>query len=153
MLPLFNFKEENKMTKNIKKVFLELIEANKDDNDMLDIIADMMNSFSNYVASVYKMETLIPIIRFKYEGDDQQDRIMKLDTARKFAHENAINACNILNRMVKAAGIEEPFYDGNIKDRYEVADFCIEVTKEFFNDGVEAARAHNIKEYVDAASM
>lgn len=74
----------------IKEKFLNLVNACKNDRDMLDIIESDMRALGEYVYAVHMMETALPIIRINYEGQELRDRIEKLDHNRKAHHERAI---------------------------------------------------------------
>ena len=48
------------------------------------------------------------------------------DAKRHNAHENAIVAASVLNRMARRYGTE-PVFTGDAADRHQVADFCLEI--------------------------
>ena len=54
----------------IKEKFLNLVNACKNDRDMLDIIESDMRALGEYVYAVHIMETSLPIIRVNYEGQE-----------------------------------------------------------------------------------
>lgn len=62
----------------IKEKCLNLVNACKNDRDMLDIIESDMRALGEYVYAVHMMETALPIIRINYEGQELRDRIEKL---------------------------------------------------------------------------
>lgn len=97
----------------IKEVFLQLVDTCKHDSDLLQIIEDDMDSF-------------------RYEGEDVRDRIMVLDKNRRMAHEKAIVAVKRLNRYSEMYGVNKIF-QGDVDDRYQVADFCKDIVNEFFD--------------------
>lgn len=134
----------------MKENFLNLIEAFRTDEDVLKMITYNMAAFSEYVASVYILETNIPIIRMRYEGQDARDRIQKLDRKRRICHEAAINAVRQLNRWAKLKKVE-PIYSGDENDRNQIANFCIEIVKEFFEDGNPRPKAtlEELKDYAE----
>ena len=71
----------------IKEKFLNLVNACKNDRDMLDIIESDMRALGEYVYAVHIMETSLPIIRVNYEGQELRDRVEKLDHNRRAHHE------------------------------------------------------------------
>lgn len=103
-------------------------------DDDLDTIVRDMDSFIDYVRSVFTMEVLLPVICARYEGQEVRDRISALDTSRRNKHERAIVAISKLERMCDDFGVPVLF-EGNKEDRYEVADFCLAIVTEFFEDG------------------
>lgn len=131
-----------------KENFLALVEAYSDDDMVLDMIASNMNNLGNYVDSVYSMEYRIPILRARLDAVDFQDAVMDLDRGRRNAHEAAISSVKILNRVAGKAGLP-PLYDGDVENRYQVADFCMEVVKELFDDRLGVR--HTVEDMVDAA--
>ena len=117
----------------IKEKFLNLVNACKNDRDMLDIIESDMRALGEYVYAVHIMETSLPIIRVNYEGQELRDRVEKLDHNRKMHHERAIIGVKRLNRFAEMEGVEKIF-TGDINDRYAIADFCRDTTIEMFDD-------------------
>lgn len=123
----------------IKEMYLNLVEAIKNSpeteyiDDDLKSVLRAMNSFSSYVLSVYNMETNIPIIRFRYEGEELREKIQNLDENRRLTHESAIANVSLLNNICRLYNVDEIF-TGDKTDRYQVADFCEEVVSEFFKD-------------------
>lgn len=102
--------------------------------DDLDFVGKEMDKFVEYVRSVYSMETMIPIIMAKYEGQDVRDRIELLDKNRRTKHEAAIDAISKLDRLADERGVAH-LYEGDAADRHAVADFCIQIVTEFFITG------------------
>lgn len=129
----------------IKDKFLKLVDAYKDDKDMLEFISDATGRFPKYVEVVVNMEYRIPILRHRLEPEAYRNAVMNLDNNRRMAHDTAIGACRQLNRMSKAAGLE-PFYLGDEDSREEVAAFACQVTNEFFAHGTNKNR--NLDSYV-----
>lgn len=131
-----------------KEKFLAMVNANKDNDFVLKMIVNYMNALGDYVASVYRMEMQMPILRFRLDGEEFRDAVMDLDRARRIAHESAIAACGILNRICEKSGVENLF-DGNVEDRNEVADFCMSAVDTIFKD--RAKKRHSLEEMVEAA--
>ena len=91
----------------IKEKFLNLVDACKNDRDMLDIIESDMRALGEYVYAVHMMETSLPIIRINYEGQELRDRVEKLDHNRREHHERAIMGVKRLNRFAEMEGVEK----------------------------------------------
>lgn len=119
----------------LRKRYMELVNSwAAEDVEVVDLIVDRMNKLGDYVESVYMMEVTLPTLRFRYEGDEYREKVMALDSRRRSAHEMAISATTQLTRWAKIVGAE-PMFAGDLDDRYEIADFCMEVVNEFFNGG------------------
>lgn len=121
--------EEVKMYKTNS---IALVNAYSKDEDALELIETNMNNLNNYVSAVYAMEVQIQTLRFRLEGDEYREAVTNLDRRRRSAHEAAIAACSILNRLAGLEGVE-PLYSGNLEDRNEVAEFCIAIVDELFH--------------------
>ena len=107
----------------------DLSPAERDDD--LDFVIDEMKNIIKYVSVVENMESQLPILRFRFEGEAYISRVENLDKTRRAAHETAIGAVSALNRLCKSYGLE-PFYIGDEQNRYQVADFCGNVVNELF---------------------
>ncbi len=113
----------------IKEKYEKLIKASGDD---ADFVADQMDNFRRYVNSVVEMEIRLPLLRMRCSSiEDYQEKVMELDKKRRSSHECAIDSCNILNRLSEKLGLPA-FFEGDTNDRYEVADFCLQVINELF---------------------
>lgn len=120
--------------KNLKQSYAALIEAYKEDADILEFITDNMSRMENYVNAVYMQEVMIPQILVLYDGEEQRDRLQTLDNTRRIKHDAAVAAVAQLNRLAQQSGIE-PMFDGDAEDRYQIANFCIQVVSTFFKNG------------------
>ena len=109
-------KTKRTVKKLIKEKFLNLVNACKNDRDMLDIIESDMRALGDYVYAVHMMETALPITRINYEGQELRDRIEKLDHNRRAHHERAIIGVKRLNRFAEMEGVEKIF-TGDVEDR------------------------------------
>lgn len=98
-------------------------------------------SFIDYINAVVRMETLIPLYRFRFEGDELKNRIMDLDSTRRIKHEAMITNVDILNRQCDKYGIER-FIDST-EDRYKVAELAGHLVGELYfgSIGMSAAEA------------
>lgn len=90
-------------------------------------------TFLDYVKTVDMSETRIIIAHNRLEGEDLRDAVETIDRGRTAVHNAAAEACNIINRMAAANGVE-PVFTGNSSDRLQVADFCLEFTVEIFKN-------------------
>lgn len=111
-----------------------LMEANRDDSEMLDFVEERVNSFRDYVGYVNFMETRIQRLNVEgLTGQEWRDAVQSLDEHRRMKHEVAISAVNQLNRLSISCGLE-PFYDGPVDDehRNEIGDLCQDVMNEYF---------------------
>ena len=86
----------------IKEKFLNLVNACKNDSEMLEIIESDMKALGEYVYAVHMMETSIPIIHINYEGEELRDRVEKLDRNRRDHHDRAIMGVKRLNRFAES---------------------------------------------------
>lgn len=117
----------------IKEKFLNLVNACKNDSEMLEIIESDMKALGEYVYAVHMMETSLPIIHINYDGQELRSRVEKLDRNRRDHHDRAIMGVKRLNRFAEMEGVEKIF-TGDVNDRYAIADFCRDTTVEMFDD-------------------
>lgn len=113
-----------------------LMEANKEEPDVLDFIESRVNSFVDYVAHVNFMEVRIQRLTIEgIDGEAWRDAVESLDHRRRDKHEVAMNAVNQLNRLCTASDLPL-FYDGPVdhEHRNEVGDMIGQVVSEYFND-------------------
>lgn len=110
-----------------------------------EFIYDCMDTYRKYVNAVIRMEIRIPLIRMRMEPEDLQYEIMQMDANRKRCHDAAIDACNMLNRLSQKLGLPV-FFEGNTEDRYQVADFCLEVCQELFLNGQKTSISELVSE-------
>lgn len=89
------------------------------------------SAFFNYVTTVDMGETRITIAYGRLDGEDLRDAIQTIDSGRHAAHEAAIVGCSVLNRMAMANGFD-PIFTGDLDNRLQIADFCLEFTTEIF---------------------
>ena len=120
---------------SIKERYLELLKPHECDDEIYDFIERGMQNISDYVQTVYRMEMLTPIVTLSCDGEEVRDRISKLDSERRIAHEAAIAAVKKLNRWATANNLPKLF-EGDENNRQEVANFCAECVKEFFDERI-----------------
>lgn len=120
--------EDDAMYKEIARELTQKL--NKEDKE---IVEDIINDLSTYIKRVSDMENAINVARFRLQGQEYRDYISNLDTQRRAAHNNAIVGVKMLNRLCKMNDVPE-IYTGKIDDRNEVAEFCMAVVKELFDE-------------------
>ncbi|CBH21391.1 conserved protein of unknown function [Acetoanaerobium sticklandii] len=104
-----------------------------DDVDVLEIIEDTIDSYGNYVTYVYKMESLRSILKIKLEAEEYKDTVEEMDKTRTKIHNSAIASTKIINRMCESSEIPL-FFQGNIEDRVEVAEFIRDIVVNVFQN-------------------
>lgn len=115
----------------LKACLRELVSRlSKEDMEMVE---DIVNDFSSYIKKVADMENAINVARFRMEGQEYRDHITNLDTQRRIAHNASIVRVKVLNRLCKLNDLDS-IYTGDIDNRNEVAEFCMVVTKELFDE-------------------
>lgn len=122
---------------------MELVNAMKaDDFELFDGSADeaydtlehIFDSFVTYANTVIRMTVMVPIWRNRFDGEDLRDKISSIDATRRSNHEAAISSIAMLNRLMKAHGLN-PFADIDVTDRYQVADFVGSFVSEIYENG------------------
>ena len=81
-----------------------------------------------YVQTVCNGENLL-----NTADETDRDMVGEYDAIRHNAHEDAITSAAVLNRLADRQGIA-PLYTGDITDRHQVADFCLEMTAWLFQN-------------------
>lgn len=106
-----------------------------DKEEAFDFLGARLDAFPAYVNAVVRMETMMPIWRARYDTQEFQDSVQRIDTERKHAHDAAIASVNILNRMSKSLGLE-PFAEVDTNDRHAVAEMVGNYVNEVYNHGI-----------------
>lgn len=96
----------------------------KADEDTRECIIFVCESFPNYVNAVVKEFTEVTLRSSTLSGEDARELRMQYDRSRRIAHEAAISACNILNRLCKEFEIPPIFSESTLDDRNKVAEVC-----------------------------
>lgn len=136
---------------NIKKNFLNLVNACGTRDDLLRMIESNMNLLLDYVCAVFNMETQLPILRFRLDGEDYRDAVMELDQRRRRAHNAAISATAALCRIAATRNVA-PMFDGVFDaqdrtfDRNVVGDFCVAAVDALVMDREKPATIQNMLE-------
>jgi len=128
----------------LKEKYNALVEKAAADEEMGDVylgaLENCLASFSDYIMSIYNMEYLIPIMRYRLDGEELRDYISGLDTRRRACHNAAIASINMLHRLANAVGAEpltEETFDGdNPVQRRAAANFCARMVMEIIYDQV-----------------
>lgn len=111
-----------------------LINAYKDDEEVLKFFADSMCKMPEYVNA--RVQHIINLTSYP-GGESRSENVLhhlsKLDENRTKRHEAAICACAQLNRFCEKANIPLIF-DKDLDNREDVALFASEVTIEFFDN-------------------
>ena len=121
--------------------YVNLLKAYKDDPEDLKFIQERMIKPLNYVNSVVKEAIDTPALKERYWDDTSlfQYNVMRLDKARRLAHEDCISAVSQLNRLCETQNLSLIF-QGDINDRYAVADFAIDAVRTFYESNQSKTR-------------
>lgn len=118
----------------------------------LSVFEATINSMGDYINCVLYMETGLQVARFRLEGQELRDRIMELDQRRRLAHDAMLGRVSALNRICGMVGCE-PFFAGDVADRYKVADYAMTVTQALFvnrNQSSKQMSLEDIQKVVEA---
>lgn len=111
----------------------ENTDVGEDAKEDLTTVSKAFDAFRNYVDTVDIGEVRVKTARFRYEGEDLRAIITTYDKSRRIAHEAAIAQCSVINRIAKFYGVEKIF-TGDLDDRLQVADFCLETVCKIFQN-------------------
>ena len=123
-------KEENCWTTDL---LTNLAKLYADDVEVLEIIEDTIDVYGEYVAYVYKMESLRHILRIKLGKDEYKNSVEEMDEKRTRIHNAAIASTKVINRLCESNDLSL-FFEGNIDDRVEVAEFIRDVVVNVFEN-------------------
>ena len=101
----------------------------------LDTIQQKIDRFESYVEKVFKMVIQYPILDARFEGQALQDKKMALDESRTVAHNAAIAACSVLNRICISLDVEPFCPNPDEHSRTEIADFVGQFVYEVYLAG------------------
>lgn len=113
-------------------VYFQLLKAEKDP-EILEYIEGTVKTCCDYVRRVDMMETQLITARMRMDQDRYQELIINIDAQRRRAHNDAIASTGFLNRVANANGLGNVFL-GDKEDRYQVADFCLELVTAIFEN-------------------
>ena len=103
--------------------------------DDLEALNDAMTSFREYVNRVDAGEQQILLAAVRFEGDEYREMVSRYDRNRHNAHEDAIANVRLVNRLA-AIYETEPLFTGDDQERLQVADFCLDVTVQIFQNRI-----------------
>lgn len=101
--------------------------------DDIKYVESFMGSCYEYVRHVDEMETAIRLAKFHLDPEAYRERIQELDGTRRVLHNGIIANLHTLGKILAAYGLPA-FFSGDIADRYQVADFCGEVSDTIFKN-------------------
>lgn len=133
---LKRMEEANKM-KNLTIVdkINKINEVYKDDELIIEMLNDTINDASKYVDVVTRNEALIKTLRFRLEGYDFRIRVQELDDLRRRTHNGLIANLKSLNRLLVTDKKDDLLlFEGDINDRYQVADWAMEAVNNIFTN-------------------
>ena len=121
-------------TNTIKK----LIELNKGDQEIIELISSCLDSFEQYHRAVFADQLFLIIYGDGVlDGDDYRERRSSVDYTRTIYHNSVISNVGILNRLAANAGLE-PVYDGVVSKerpyRRQLANAVFEYIESIINN-------------------
>lgn len=125
--------KERRIIERLQQTKYEMFDGDKE--EAFDFVSEQLEKFPQYTNIVIREQIMMPIWRFRYDGEELRDKIQDIDQKRKIAHDSAIASVNILNRLSKNLGLE-PFADIDTNDRHEVANFVGQYVNEVYNKGI-----------------
>jgi len=111
----------------------KIVKAYQDDNEVLEFLDETLNAFAEYVRVVNEMENCISILRFRLEPEQYRQTLENLDRNRRITHNSVIAGVKMINRMCKAKELPL-FFEGDITDRIEVAEFAMKFVAIVFKE-------------------
>lgn len=110
-----------------------MLSAKVADTDDYEVIEDLVKCCTDYVKDVDVGEAQIKRIYATLDGDELRETVMHIDNRRRNYHEAAIASCKMINRFAEMNGVNNIF-KGDVSNRYEVADFCLEITSTLYQN-------------------
>ena len=101
----------------------------------LEALNDAMTSFREYVNKVDMGEQQIRLAAVRFTDQEYRDMVSAYDQRRHNQHEDAIANTRMVNRLAKMYDVE-PLFTGDDSDRLAVADFCLDVTVQLFQNRI-----------------
>ena len=108
----------------------KIVERYEKDEDVLELMGQILESFQSYHAAIYKLEVQMKL--FSHGGKDRDEyrsSIEELDKTRTINHNAVIANVTILNRIASRYDLP-PFYNGVISEekpyRRDIADAVLE---------------------------
>lgn len=120
----------------------------------LEFVEDQFDAFRKYFNAVYEDicagETAKVLLSSgRWTTEQYQDKIVSLDQNRRMAHDRAVDACKILNRMCDMHQVEHICPDKY--DRATVADYVGNVMQEYYQEGLSKQREKDKQTSLDTA--
>ena len=109
--------------------------SSPDAADDLEALDDAMTSFREYVNRVDAGEQQIMLAAVRFEGDEYREMVSRYDRNRHDQHEAAIANVRLVNRLAEMYGVS-PLFTGDDQERLQVADFCLDVTVQLFQNRI-----------------
>lgn len=109
--------------------------GSEDAADDLEALNDAMTSFRDYVSVVDGGEQQIRLAAIRFEGDEYREMITRYDRNRHNQHENAIANVRLVNRLAELYGVS-PLFTGDDTERLQVADFCLDIVVQLFQNRI-----------------
>lgn len=110
-----------------------VIKSDQESLSDLQAVVDCVNTCGNYVQAVIQFEVQISSASALCDVTQAAEIYQVEDLARRNAHEAAIIHVRVLNRLCDAYCVERN-YLGDISNRFQVADFCGELTNTVFQN-------------------
>ena len=113
-------------------------ESEEDKEESFQFLADQLKKFPDYCNSVIHIQVMMPIWKFRLEGEDYRIAVQEADTSRKHAHDAACASVSYLNRISEKHGLGK-FADIDVKDRHQVAAFVGAYVGEIYGIGTNTS--------------
>lgn len=104
----------------------------KGELESIELVTEMLKICGAYIQRVNVIEALL-ISRPSKDPEKYRQMVTELDKQRSDTHNSLISSITVLNRLCKTADMQ-PIFEGDTKNRVEVAEFALKVVNEFFND-------------------
>ena len=113
----------------------EKMKASKDPEaaEDLEALNDAITSFRDYVNRVDAGEQQIRLAAVRFEGEEYREMVTQYDRRRHDQHEAAIVNVRLVNRLAQLYGVS-PLFNGDDNERLQVADFCLDVVVQIFQN-------------------
>lgn len=118
------------MYKNKINIIIETF-SNLQDNDLLDVIEDLIQSAVEYIRKVTYLESALIVSAKNKSGVEYRDYIQKLDENRSISHNALISNVKVVNRICKKYSLPL-IYEGDENDRVKIGNFAGELVNELF---------------------
>lgn len=99
----------------------------------LEALNDAITSFRDYVNRVDAGEQQIRLAAVRFEGEEYREMVTQYDRRRHEQHEAAIINVRLVNRLAQLYGVS-PLFNGDDNERLQVADFCLDVVVQIFQN-------------------